>query len=264
MPEYDIPTWHFLCHTRHGWWWPTPRQQADYEYPMTSNANSIASTTRFNELLTSRRNTLNTASNIQATYKPPTSTYVAKIRNCNHKVKWQGNQDSGSGQKFWIQDWSFFSKFQSQMITPSWSTFVTNHLNRDNLMTLPGKLPTTLSTLVNQHPPTHRPSNRQNWQSSLPLTHSIITSPPFLSPTNRPILPGQSTQHLLALQGFTPTATTIELNKTDLFPQTTTTITAPTLTQFLSYHDKSLEQLKTINTTPDYHPTPSLNLFQMK
>jgi hypothetical protein len=59
---------------------------------------------------------------------------------------------------------------------------------------------------------------------------------------------GQTTQ-LLALQGFTSQATTIELDKETIFTQSPTDLNTTSLNTFLSFHDKTVEELKEISVT---------------
>ena len=134
------------------------------------------------------------------------------------------------------------------MLTPNWSTYITNHPDRNDLTVLAGRISNLIDITA---PITTNIHNIQSSPSTVlltldPFTHGI--TPHFHHhQLGLPIL-GQPTR-LIALQGFTTKATPIELDKENLFNQTTNTITTPTLASFLSFHDKCPDQLKTIQTT---------------
>jgi hypothetical protein len=132
------------------------------------------------------------------------------------------------------------------MSTPSWSTFLTNHPDRENLTNLARRIfiAPTVPTISNTH-------NLQSYPSTLfitldPFTH-VITPHFYHYQLGLPIL-GQTTK-LIALQDFFTIAIPIELvDNTNIFTQTKNTISTPTMNAFLSFHDKNSDQLKAITT----------------
>ena len=140
------------------------------------------------------------------------------------------------------------------MITPTWSTFITNHPDGDNLTALAGNI----ADLI--HPAETIATNIQTIQCS--KSTILLTLDPFTNQATPHFhhdqiglpLPGQTT-HLIALQGFTTKATTIELDKDAIFTHTQTQIKRPSLSSLLSFHDKTVEELKeiTMNAAEKYH-----------
>ena len=133
------------------------------------------------------------------------------------------------------------------MITTSWKTFITTHPDRDTL----SQNATVVANLID---PAKNPLENavalQNTKSTLVLSLDPFThkpTPHFYHQLVGLPLPGQ-TMRILALQGFSSNATAIELDTTTLFSQTPTTIQTPSLTEFLSFSDKTPTELETITT----------------
>jgi hypothetical protein len=128
---------------------------------------------------------------------------------------------------------------------PTWSQFINNHPDRDDLRNLSAEIITMLN-----------PSDDPNTNiGKLTTTKSlvVVTLDPFskqLTPTfyhhrlGLQILNQRS--RLIALTGFNNSAITLELDAESLFSATDTTITTPSLTDFMSFHDKDSDRLKSI------------------
>jgi hypothetical protein len=87
-----------------------------------------------------------------------------------------------------------------------------------------------------------------------PFNHSILTSfqHDHLPDTTNPT---PNTHTLVALTGFSSSATPIQINTSDFFSSTDTLYATPTLQDFLSMHDKSLDDLKLISALETHtHP----------
>jgi hypothetical protein len=140
---------------------------------------------------------------------------------------------------------------------PTWSQFINNHPDRNELCALSAKIISMLD-----------PTEDTNTNiGKLTTTKSlvIVTLDPFskqLTPTfnhhrlGLPIL--NQNARLIALTGFGTTAITLEIDAKSLFSATDTEISTPSLAQFMSFHDKDRNQLKSI--TPDENEKDNIRL----
>jgi hypothetical protein len=128
---------------------------------------------------------------------------------------------------------------------PTWSQFINNHPDCEDLCNLS-------DAIISMFDPSEDPNINI---SKLTTTNSlvVVTLDPFskqLTPMfyhhclGLPIL--NQKPRLLALTGFRDTAITLEIDAKSLFSATETEITTPSLAQFMSFHDKDSEQLKSI------------------
>jgi hypothetical protein len=150
------------------------------------------------------------------------------------------------------------------MLSTAWSHFITSH-----------PLSTQISWTTDKHNITDilNPSQTQlsNDEEAIRLMHlssypSIIIL--TLDPFNHSILtsfqhdhlpnttnPTPNTHTLVALTGFSSSATPIQINTSDFFSSTDTLYATPTLQDFLSMHDKTLNDLKLISAVETHtHP----------
>ena len=133
------------------------------------------------------------------------------------------------------------------MRTVSWQNFIATHPQRAELQ----RQAAGVANLLNPFR-----SVTENMNAIIATNSTIIvTLDPFNhQPTphfyhhqaNIPV-PGQRV-HLIALQGFGAQAIPIEID-THLFSATPRPITCPSLADYLSFHDKTIDDLKTITTT---------------
>ena len=131
----------------------------------------------------------------------------------------------------------------------NWTTFITNHPDRNNLSKITDKI---CNLIDPRNHPIENTLAIQSTKSTVIITLDPFNhnpSPHFYHHQIGIPLPGEPTR-LLALQGFTNKATPIELDTRTLFAQTTNDITTPTLSSFLSFHDKDVTTLKSIKTDP--------------
>jgi hypothetical protein len=143
-----------------------------------------------------------------------------------------------------------YPNFSFIMQLPTWSNFINNHPDREELCNLSAKI---ISMLNPDDPPNINTSKLIEMNSIV-----VVTLDPFskqLSPMffhHHLGLPIQNQPTcLVALTGFSNSAIVMEIDQEALFSATDTEIETPTLSQFMSFHDKDSNQLKTIETTPN-------------
>jgi hypothetical protein len=128
---------------------------------------------------------------------------------------------------------------------PTWSQFINNHPDKDELRSLSAEI----ISMINPTETTTINIGKLSTTTSL----VAVTLDPFnkqLTPTffhhrlGLPIL--NQRPRLIALTGFGKSAITLEIDADSLFSATDTEITTPSLAQFMSFHDKDSEQLKSI------------------
>jgi hypothetical protein len=140
---------------------------------------------------------------------------------------------------------------------PTWSQFINNHPDRNELCALSAEI-------ISMFDPTED-TNTNIGKLTVTKSLVVVTLDPFskqLTPMfnhhrlGLPILNQQP--KLIALTGFGPTAITLEIDAKSLFSATDAEISTPSLAQFMSFHDKDSDQLKSI--TPDENEKDNIKL----